>query len=159
MKTVVLLHAGIADRRMWERQAETLESAGYRVVAPDLRGFGDAAVEISLRMWVDGPHRSPDEVDPAVRAAVREMVLRSYVLQRRGGAQEEEVLDVASRLAEIRCPTLVVVGDLDLPEMQAIAAHVAQKVADGRLVTIRRAAHLPSLEHPDELDALVLGFL
>ena len=64
MKTVVLLHAGIADRRMWERQAETLESAGYRVVAPDLRGFGDAAVEISLRKWVDGPHRSPDEVNP-----------------------------------------------------------------------------------------------
>jgi pimeloyl-ACP methyl ester carboxylesterase len=87
------------------------------------------------------------------------MVLRSYALQRQGGAQEEDVLDVASRLGEIRCPTRVVVGDLDLPEMQAIAAHVAQKVADGRLVTIRGAAHLPSLERPDELDALVLGFL
>jgi pimeloyl-ACP methyl ester carboxylesterase len=32
-------------------------------------------------------------------------------------------------------------------------------IADGRLVTITGAAHLPSLERPDELDALVLGFL
>jgi pimeloyl-ACP methyl ester carboxylesterase len=240
VKTVLLLHAGITDRRMWGRQSEALEAAGYRVVAPDLRGFGDrpldpvpyshrrdveavldgraavvgnsvggrvalelalarpdlverlvlnapglpgwdwsdemraswaaeeaafdlgddeTAAEISLRMWVDGPHRSSDDVDPAVRAAVREMILRSYELQRAGGAPVEDVLDVAARLGEIRCPTLVVVGDLDVPEMQAIAAHVADSVVDGRLVTIHGAAHLPGLERPEELDALVLGFL
>jgi pimeloyl-ACP methyl ester carboxylesterase len=240
VRTVLLLHAGIADRRMWGRQQEALEAAGFRVLAPNLRGFGDrrldpvpyshrrdveavldgpaavvgnslggrvalelalarpdlverlvliapglpgwdwseevraswaaeeaafdlgdekAAAEISLRMWVDGPYRSPDEVDGGVRAAVREMVLRSYELQRAGGAAEEDVLDVAARLGEIRCPTLVAVGDLDVPEMQAIAARVAESVVDGRLVTLRGAAHLPSLERPDELDALVLGFL
>jgi len=240
MSTVLLLHAGITDSRMWARQTETLKTAGYGVVAPDLRGFGDrplalgpyshrhdveavldgpaavvgnslggrvalelaldrpalverlvliapglpgwewseemragwaeeeeafdrgdddTAAEISLRMWVDGPQRSPDQVDPDVRARVREMVLRSYEQQRPGGAHEEGVLEVAARLGEIRCPTVVVVGDLDVPEMQAIAAHVADSVDDGRLVTIRGAAHLPSLERPDELDALVLGFL
>jgi pimeloyl-ACP methyl ester carboxylesterase len=87
------------------------------------------------------------------------MILRSYELQRPGGAEEEDVLDVASRLGEVRCPTLVAVGELDVPEMQEIAAHVAGSVVDGRLVTIRGAAHLPSLERPDQLDALVLDFL
>jgi 3-oxoadipate enol-lactonase len=41
---VLLLHAGIADRRMWAPQVEALEAAGHRVVAPDLPGFGDAAL-------------------------------------------------------------------------------------------------------------------
>lgn len=37
---VVLLHAGVADRRMWDHQAEALRTAGYRAVRPDLRGYG-----------------------------------------------------------------------------------------------------------------------
>jgi len=41
---VLLLHAGIADRRMWAAQVEVLETAGHRVLAPDLPGFGDAAL-------------------------------------------------------------------------------------------------------------------
>ncbi len=41
---VLLLHAGVADRRMWASQIEVLEPAGHRVLAPDLPGFGDAAL-------------------------------------------------------------------------------------------------------------------
>src|SRR5438477_108368 len=41
---VVLLHAGIADRSMWAGHLEALAHAGYRAVALDLPGFGDAAV-------------------------------------------------------------------------------------------------------------------
>ncbi|MGN6275371.1 MAG: alpha/beta fold hydrolase [Solirubrobacterales bacterium] len=40
---VPLLHAGIADRRMWDEHLEPLAAAGHRVVAVDLPGFGDAA--------------------------------------------------------------------------------------------------------------------
>lgn len=36
---VVLLHAGVADHRMWEPQVASLASS-YRVLTPDLRGFG-----------------------------------------------------------------------------------------------------------------------
>lgn len=39
---VVLLHAGIADRRMWDEQLAPLAAAGHRVVAVDLPGFGEA---------------------------------------------------------------------------------------------------------------------
>ena len=38
---VLLLHAGVADRRMWDPQAKAL-SATHRVIAPDLPGFGDS---------------------------------------------------------------------------------------------------------------------
>ncbi|MCW3844810.1 alpha/beta hydrolase [Micromonospora yasonensis] len=38
---VVLLHAGIADRRMWRGQLPAL-AARHRVIVPDLRGYGDS---------------------------------------------------------------------------------------------------------------------
>jgi 3-oxoadipate enol-lactonase len=41
MSDVLLLHAGIADSRMWAPQVEALEAAGHRVLAPDLPGFGE----------------------------------------------------------------------------------------------------------------------
>lgn len=43
--TALLIHAGIADHTMWEPQRALLDAAGLRVVAPDLRGFGDAPLE------------------------------------------------------------------------------------------------------------------
>ncbi|MBQ1015489.1 alpha/beta fold hydrolase [Micromonospora sp. M51] len=38
---VVLLHAGIADRRMWRGQVSALATR-HRVIVPDLRGYGDS---------------------------------------------------------------------------------------------------------------------
>lgn len=38
---VVLLHSGVADRRMW-RSIQPALSSGFRVIAPDLRGFGQS---------------------------------------------------------------------------------------------------------------------
>jgi pimeloyl-ACP methyl ester carboxylesterase len=53
-KAVVLLHAGIADRRMWARHGRPLADAGYRAVAPDLPGFGDAVPgDGELAQWSD----------------------------------------------------------------------------------------------------------
>jgi len=42
---VLLIHAGIADSRMWRPQLPVLTAAGYRVHAPDLRGFGQHPLE------------------------------------------------------------------------------------------------------------------
>src|SRR3954454_14503886 len=39
---IVLIHSGVTDRRMWGDHLGPLAAAGYRVVAIDLPGFGDA---------------------------------------------------------------------------------------------------------------------
>jgi 3-oxoadipate enol-lactonase len=147
----------------WEWSAETragwaAEEEAYE--AGDL----ETAAEASVRMWVDGSSRSREDVDPAMRAAVTEMVLRSYEMQHgawEAGADEEDVLDppVSGRLDEIRCSTLVIVGEYDVADMRGIAAHVADTIDDARLVTVANAAHLPSLERPDEVNALLVDFL
>jgi 3-oxoadipate enol-lactonase len=53
MSDVLLLHAGIADRRMWAPQVEALDAAGYRPLASDLPGFGDAPLEPGTISYVD----------------------------------------------------------------------------------------------------------
>jgi pimeloyl-ACP methyl ester carboxylesterase len=45
---VVLLHAGVADHRMWEPQVREL-SKQFDVIAPDLRGFGRS--ELPPQRW------------------------------------------------------------------------------------------------------------
>ena len=51
---VVLLHAGIADRTMWSEQLEPIAAAGYRVVALDLPGFGEAPAQPGEQApWID----------------------------------------------------------------------------------------------------------
>lgn len=57
---IVLLHAGIADRRMWEEQLPAL-AARYRVVRLDLRGFGDTEADRS-------PFTYHDDVDAVLEA-------------------------------------------------------------------------------------------
>jgi pimeloyl-ACP methyl ester carboxylesterase len=147
----------------WEWSDETKAGWAAEETAYE-SGDLDGAAEASVHLWVDGPTRSPGEVDPKVRAAATRMVLRSYEMQNgawEAGADEEEVLDppLPGRLGEIRCPTLVLVGEEDVADMQGIAAHVAGSIDDARLVTIEDAAHLPSLERPDEVNALLLDFL
>jgi 3-oxoadipate enol-lactonase len=51
---VVLLHAGIADRTMWSEHLEPLADAGYRALALDLSGFGEASVTAGEQApWLD----------------------------------------------------------------------------------------------------------
>ena len=78
------------------------------------------------------------------------MMLRSYELQSAEEAEEEAVLEPAinERLGDVRCPTLVIVGDEDIADMQGIAAHVAASIGDARLATVAGASHLPSLSAP-----------
>jgi pimeloyl-ACP methyl ester carboxylesterase len=63
------------------------------------------------------------------------------------------------RLGEIRCPTLVVVGDQDDPAILAVADALAEGIAGAERVTLRGPGHMPSMEAPEEFNRAVLGFL
>jgi 3-oxoadipate enol-lactonase len=152
---LVLASAGVRGHqwsegvtRAWEQEEQAFA-----------RGDFDGAVEVTLRTWVDGPARSAGDVDPGVRAKVGEMQRRVYELDRPDAEEEALVTDIGERLGEIQVPTLVVVGALDVPDMLAIADRFEREIPDTRRVTIDGAAHLPSLERPDEFNRVVLEFL
>ena len=50
---IVLIHAAVADSRMWERQIHALRERGLDVVAPDLPGFGSEPVPTEPFSFVD----------------------------------------------------------------------------------------------------------
>ena len=56
MKTYLLIHGAMHGGWCWSRVAPLLESAGHRVIAPDLPGHGQdktPLAEVSLRAYVD----------------------------------------------------------------------------------------------------------
>jgi 3-oxoadipate enol-lactonase len=126
------------------------------------RGDLDAAVEVNLRGWLDGPDRSPERVDPKIRDQVAAMQRQAFELWRDGDEHAEEealVLDVGARLSEIAAPALVLVGEHDVPDIHAIAARLERELPRARRVTIGGTGHLPSMERPAEFNELVLEFL
>lgn len=244
---LVLVHAGVADRRMWDPQLPAL-AAAHRVIRYDARGFGeslpplgawsqhtdllglldellisrthlvgasmgagiaveaalarpsmigslvlaapggalfgesptqlrpvwaaevdaldrgdlDAAVEVNLRAWVDGPERPAGTVDPAMRDLVGRMQREAFELPEwdQEIAPEHELSPpAAQRLSEIACPVLIIVGDGDQPSVRATAERIAAEAPRARLVVWRGVAHMLTLERPDEFAALVLAFI
>jgi 3-oxoadipate enol-lactonase len=68
-------------------------------------------------------------------------------------------LDLRSRLGEIRCPTLVVVGDRDQATPVAMAETLAAGLAGATLRILGPAGHLVTEERWVELNAALLAFL
>jgi pimeloyl-ACP methyl ester carboxylesterase len=124
------------------------------------RGDLGAATELNLRLWVDGPQRRPDQVDPGVRARVHDMQLQAFQIPVPDDAQEiGPATPAIERLDQVQAPTLVITGALDLEEKVALAALVARAIPNAAYSVIPGAAHLMSMEQPDAFNRLVLSFL
>jgi pimeloyl-ACP methyl ester carboxylesterase len=74
-------------------------------------------------------------------------------------AEEPLVTGLADRLDEIRVPTLVLVGELDMRFVHVQADVLVAGIPHARRDTIGDTAHLPNLERPAAFDTLVLPFL
>jgi pimeloyl-ACP methyl ester carboxylesterase len=61
---VILLHGYPFDRSMWRKQIDFLSAHGYRVVAPDLRGFGEMSDKLQ---FVADTDREPERQAEAYR--------------------------------------------------------------------------------------------
>jgi len=243
-KPLVLVHAGIADSRMWDRQVNDF-ARRYRVITYDLRGFGksdsppgefahykdlaglldylgiqnaalvgcslgggtilnlavrhpdrvaalvlvgsgvegyqfkdqetkdqwpaidlaidqgkyDQAADLEIKLWVAGPRRTVYQVDPDVRDRVHAMLISAYQAGQTQGSEERLEPATLGRLGEVRAPTLVLVGEEDVPDIFRIAELLSNGIAGARRASIPGAAHLPGLERPAEFNQAVMEFL
>lgn len=130
------------------------------LVAADEAGDLDLVSELEVRIWVDGPARSPEEVDAAVRDLVREMNLIALQNEATGLGEEWEPEPPATdRLPDVQAPTLLVVGDEDQPRIFAAADLLEKELPNARKVIMHGTAHVPNMERPEEFNGIVLNFL
>ncbi len=130
------------------------------LVAADEAGDLDLVSELEVRIWVDGPSRTPEYVDAAVRDLVREMNL--IALQNEAtelGDEWEPEPPAADRLPDVQAPTLLIVGDEDQPRIFAAADLLEKELPNARKVIMHGTAHVPNMERPEEFNRIVLDFL
>jgi 3-oxoadipate enol-lactonase len=229
---ILMLHAAIADSRMWRPQIHEFAKQ-FDVVCPDTRGFGESelpptrwsqigdvitlmdelalkpahiigcsmggriAIELVLvgpgvgganfskkypevfaevrsaaeakdfeaqnaaeaRLFLDGPSRPPGHVSGKVRELFLDMNGRKFHSDFEGAPTDDLDPPAIGRLNEITAPTLVVVGDEDVPNVLDNVELLMDSIKGARKTVIHDAAHLPNLEHPDEFNRIVLDFL
>jgi len=154
---LVLVGAGIRGTK----PSDLLQRVDAEVDALVERGAIDEAVERELQLWLDGPGRPAGTVAGAIRDYVRAADLATT---RRAAAWTRTKAirptpPASERLEQIVAPTLVVVGEHDVPDMVVQAAELERRIPNAERIVIPGAAHLPSLECPDEFNAHLIRFL
>ncbi len=155
MSKLVLVGPGIAGARFGKKYPELFAQAHAADEAGDL----DALNRAQTRLFLDGPRRPEGYVKQPLRDLVLDMSaanLRSDFKHNTGADLDPPAIE---RLEEITAPTLVVVGDQDVPSVFDAVEVLMERVPNARKAVIHDAAHLPNLEHPDEFNAVVLQFL
>jgi 3-oxoadipate enol-lactonase len=156
VEALVLVSPSLGDGN----DSPEIRAFGEREEAALGRGDLDGATEENLRMWVDGPHRAPGEVDPDVRRLVGMMQRQAFENPTPDGVRLDRVIPPARvRLAEIKVPTLIVAGSLDLDHVLGVARRLKEGIRGSRLEVIEGTAHLPTLEEPRRWQALLVEFL
>ncbi len=127
------------------------------------RGDTDLANELQIRIWLDGESRDPEQVDPGICKRALEMN-RIPVMQKTFFVADTQPLQplvpsALTRLEQVTCPTLVVVGSLDHSEVLRAAEEMSARIPHARKVTLEGTGHVPSYEKPKDFLLQLLKFL
>ena len=116
-------------------------------------GNYDRVVEIDLQMWLVGYGRSADEVPQELKDLFIDMDrVPVTTASERWDHLEPFGRQINDHLDDIDTPTLVVVGGHDEKLLIDAAQYLANRLGGEQAVIIEGAAHLPSLEKPDEFN-------
>jgi len=157
-RTIGLVLVGTAitggdDAEVPEEAADLEDALDYA----EERGNLETVNRIEAHLWLDGPLSEAGRVD----GPVRELFLRmnSAHLHHPELTQEELPEDAIDSLGSITAPTLLVVGELDFPDIVARHEDLSEEIENAFAVVLEDTAHFPSLERPDLFNPLLLEFL
>ena len=112
---------------------------------------------MKARLWLDGPLASEGRVSGPARDLL--LAMNGIALRSAPFGSDVDIEPFHHRLHEIAVPTLVVWGKLDFPYVQERCRHVVAAVPGAQGHEMPDAAHLPSLERPADVTALVTEFV
>jgi pimeloyl-ACP methyl ester carboxylesterase len=152
---VVLVSSGVGGMDFGTKYDELFLEVEAADKAGDLVGINEA----EMRLWLDGPRRLHGYVKQPLRDLFLDMNGLSLGNDFTSAPRQAITPPAVGRLGEIKAPTLVVIGDEDLPTIMDAADLLMSSVPNVRKAVIHDAAHLPNLEHPEEFNRVVLDFL
>lgn len=246
---LLLLHAGIADSRMWDTLFAALVADDYRVARYDLRGFGKSAapngpyadvsdlgavlnrveqdadypavligaasgasvaldfcvrfpdraralilispllsgftdyteatvqvitdiqraadrgdritaVELTMRLWVDGFARKIDEVNLLIRMRIHRLLSDNLHIFAPSELEVRPTAPALDKLTTITIPTLIITGGKDLEDIHRIADALLHGLGGAvDHVTLPDSGHMLSMEQPDATLTTIRAFL
>jgi pimeloyl-ACP methyl ester carboxylesterase len=129
-------------------EAETYEEPIASVIAKAEAAY-EAADWAELNrleawIWLDGAGVPEGRVSGPARDLFLDM--NGRVLAADDPGEPAPTLDARARVGEIAAPTLILVGRLDLPEIIATDAELAERIPSAQLEWLADTAHLPHLE-------------
>ena len=119
---------------------------------------GDLAKATEL--WLADPFMAPAMEQPELARRLRRIADENrHVFLANPILDREPTPPAAGRVAEIKAPTLLVLGGRDLPMIKAIVELLQGKVGGAKRLDIPGAGHMVPMEKPAEFNAPVIEFL
>ena len=129
----------------WAQRIATVESQGMAAVA-----------EMVVERYLHADFRA---AQPQATQAIRQRLLRDDAAGYAASCRAVADVDWLDRLAQVRCPTLVISGARDAGAPPAMAQAIAERIPGATLHVIADASHLSVLETPDEFREVTGRFL
>ncbi|WP_022899172.1 alpha/beta fold hydrolase [Humibacter albus] len=140
-------------------KAVLLDTVGFEVPGQHIRDFFALdARGVAEYSWYDSERFY---VDPATLPAERTAAMASNLATMKTVAGDPYMINPAllANVASVTIPVLVAWGEADRIVTPAYGRAVAEAFPAGRFELIREAGHLPQLEQPERVHALVDAFL
>jgi len=109
--------------------------------------------------WLQSPYLEAAREDPALAERLRQLVLeseQSWIPIFRGRRLTPPAVE---RLAELKAPTLVILGSRDVDDIHRIVDLIAEKCPGARKIVLEGAGHMVNMERPEKFNRVVLEFL
>jgi 3-oxoadipate enol-lactonase len=130
---------------LWQERIKTAETQGM-----------EPLVEPTIGRWFTAPFRDAGKaVVDGIRARIRATNPRGYA----GCCGAISQLDLTDKIAAIKVPTLIVVGEEDQGTPVAASRAIQAQITGSQLEIIKSASHLSNLEQPEEFTRIVTTFL
>jgi 3-oxoadipate enol-lactonase len=124
------------------------------------RKAADGRIEEAREEWLAVDLFAPAQERPEVAARLRTMVEDfGWWTTRNPGLSRPLDPPAMGRLREITAPTLVVVGDREVPGVRRSCEMLASEVQNARLVVLPGVGHMSNMEDPIAFNTAVLEFL
>jgi len=114
----------------------------------------------AMEEWLKNPYMIPAMEKPNVARRVRKICLENYrALLTDSTLGSQPKAPSIQRLSEITAPTLIVIGERDVPDIHGVANVLKENIVGAKKTIIEGAGHIVNMEKSEAFNRIVLDFL